>query len=192
MRRVRGLVAGALLATTVQPAFGWGHEGHRLTALVAEHFLTPEAQAQVRDLLGRETLADVASWADDFRQEHPETAPWHFVDIPSTATSFDRKRDCPVSQTDPASPWRDCATDRILYFEGRVGDADLSRAERAMALKFLVHLIGDVHQPFHMLGDDRGGNNIHVAFLGSQQCGSYRCNLHGVWGRLDYRGAGAE
>jgi S1/P1 Nuclease len=50
-----------------------------------------------------------------------------------------------------------------------------------MALKFVVHLIGDIHQPFHAYGDDRGGNGISVTFLGSATCGSYRCNLHGVW-----------
>jgi hypothetical protein len=72
-------------------------------------------------------------------------------------------------------------TDRILYFEGRLGDPSLSETERATALKFLVHFIGDVHQPFHALGDDRGGNDISVTFLGSATCSSYRCNLHGVW-----------
>jgi len=50
-----------------------------------------------------------------------------------------------------------------------------------MALKFLVHLIGDVHQPFHALGDARGGNDIGVNFMGSTTCGTYHCNLHGVW-----------
>lgn len=72
-------------------------------------------------------------------------------------------------------------TDRILYFEGRLGDTTLSMEERAIALKFLVHFIGDIHQPFHAMGDERGGNNIAVSFMGSNQCGSYKCNLHGVW-----------
>ncbi len=50
-----------------------------------------------------------------------------------------------------------------------------------MALKFLVHFIGDIHQPFHAIGDDRGGNGVSVSFLGSSACGSYKCNLHGIW-----------
>jgi hypothetical protein len=149
--------------------------------LVAEAYLTPEAKAQVAELLKNQSLADVAPWADEYRSTHPETAPWHFVDIPRSAATFDRNRDCPVSATDPKSPWRDCVTDRILYFEGRLGDDSLSPAERAIALKFLVHLIGDIHQPFHAMGDDRGGNNINVTFLGSSQCETYKCNLHGVW-----------
>jgi hypothetical protein len=182
LRVVRGVVLGALLACGLVPqSWAWGREGHRLTALVAEHYLTPETRAAIAQLLGKQTLADVAPWADEYRSDHPETAPWHFVDIPAAEQAYDRKRDCPLPPNDPNSPWRDCVPDRILYFEGRLGDSSLSPQERAIALKFLVHLIGDIHQPFHALGDERGGNNILVNFLGSSQCDSYRCNLHGIW-----------
>jgi hypothetical protein len=132
-------------------------------------------------LLHKESIADIASWADGYRTDHPETGKWHYVDIPGSALTFDRDRDCPLSASDPKSPWRDCVTDRILYFEGRLGDAELSPEERAIALKFVVHLIGDVHQPFHALADDRGGNGIKVTFMGSAQCGTSVCNLHTVW-----------
>jgi hypothetical protein len=185
--RVRSLVVASLcLAVVVPQSWAWGREGHRLTALVAEQYLTPEARAQATALLNGGSLASVASWADEYRTDHPETAPWHYVDIPGSAAGqpelkFDRDRDCPVSAADPKSPWRDCVTDRILYFEGRLGDTSLPAAERAQALKFLVHLIGDVHQPFHAIGDDRGGNGIKVSFLGSPVCGTSQCNLHAVW-----------
>jgi hypothetical protein len=68
-----------------------------------------------------------------------------------------------------------------LYFEGRLGDASLSPSERAIALKFVVHFIGDVHQPFHAFADESGGNGINVTFLGSSICGTFKCNLHSVW-----------
>jgi hypothetical protein len=178
---LRAAITGAFLLCMAAQSWAWGREGHRLTALVAEQYLTPQAKAQVALLLKKESLADVAPWADSYRQDHAETAPWHFVDIPLAQSKFDRNRDCPVSKADPKSPWRDCVTDRILYFEGRLGDTSLSPQERAFALKFLVHLIGDIHQPFHALGDARGGNEIAVSFLGSSQCDSYHCNLHGVW-----------
>jgi hypothetical protein len=183
---VRAAITGVFLLGFATPSsWAWGREGHRLTALVAEAYLTQATKAQIAELLNvkitdKDALADIASWADDYRQGHPETAPWHFVDIPSTEPSYDRKRDCPAS-SDAASPWRDCAADRILYFEGRLADTSLSLQERAIALKFLVHLIGDVHQPFHAIGDARGGNGINITFLGSNQCGTYKCNLHGVW-----------
>lgn len=181
-RVARAIGLGLLVLLTVTPAsWAWGREGHRLTALVAEHYLTPQTQAAVSELLGHETLADVASWADDYRIDHPETGAWHYVDIPRSAKGFDRQRDCPAPAGDPLARWRDCVTDRILYFEQRLADTSLTRRDRAMALKFLVHLIGDIHQPFHAIGDARGGNDIPVVFLGSTQCGEYRCNLHGVW-----------
>jgi hypothetical protein len=184
---LQGALASVMLLCAMTPqGWAWGREGHRLTALVAEQYLTPEAKGRIEELLradshGGETLADIAPWADTYRMEHPETERWHYVDIPKAAATFDRTRDCPVSKTDPKSPWRDCVTDRILYFEGRLGDTSLSLEQRAIALKFLVHLIGDIHQPFHAYGDDRGGNGITVAFLGSSICDSNNCNLHGVW-----------
>ncbi len=184
---MRGLGVGALLLCVATPrSWAWGREGHRLTALVAEAYLTPEAKAEIYELLradstSPETLADIASWADDYRSQHPETAGWHFVDIPKSEAKFDRNRDCPVSASDSKSPWRDCVTDRILYFEGQLADASLSPQDRAIALKFVVHLIGDVHQPFHALGDERGGNRIAVNFMGSNICDTSKCNLHGVW-----------
>lgn len=185
-KRTHSVVLFLLLLPAAAPsAWAWGREGHRLTALVAEQYLTPETKAQVAELLATdkpgETMADIASWADDYRTGHPETERWHFADIPSTAETLDRQRDCPEPKANPTSPWRDCVTDRILYFEGRLGDTSLSLADRAFALKFLVHLIGDVHQPFHTLGDARGGNAIAVNFLGSTQCDNSKCNLHGVW-----------
>lgn len=162
-------------------SWAWGHEGHRLTALVAQTYLTPQTRTAVQELLGKESMADVASWADEYRQSHPETGAWHFADTPSTEEKYNRERDCPVSKTDPASPWRDCVVDRIAYFEMRLGDKTLSHEQRAEALKYLIHLIGDIHQPLHLLGDARGGNDIKVTFMGSALCGSYNCNLHGTW-----------
>jgi hypothetical protein len=181
-RNVRAVVIATCILTFAAPqSWAWGREGHRLTALVAEQYLTPETRAAIAELLHKETLAEVAPWADEYRVTHPETAKWHYVDIPKEQESFDRSRDCPLSETDPKSPWHDCITDRILYFEGRLGDTTLSPQERAIALKFLVHLIGDIHQPFHAIGDDRGGNGISVSFMGSKTCGTFNCNLHGVW-----------
>jgi hypothetical protein len=179
---LRSLTTAALLLCMTTPrTWAWGREGHRLTALVAENYLTPETQAAIKDLLGKDSIADIASWADDYRSQHPETGKWHYTDTPSSAATYDRDRDCPVSAADPASPWRDCVVDRINYFEMRLADKSLPREDRIVALKYIVHLIGDIHQPFHVLGDDRGGNNVTITFMGSTQCGNYKCNLHGTW-----------
>jgi nuclease S1 len=75
--------------------FGWGYEGHEIIALIAEHYMTKPALAEARDLLGGESLDQVASWADEYRHDHPETGPWHYIDIPLDVSRIDMPRDCP-------------------------------------------------------------------------------------------------
>jgi len=163
----------------------WGAQGHRLVALLAAERLTPAARGNVAWLLGAQSLADVSSWADRYVDANYQTFYWHFLNIPPEATSYDRERDCPrqpgVEPGGRGDTWRDCAVDRILYHKARLADTTLDRADRAIALKFLVHFVGDLHQPFHALGVGHGGNDIPVSVFGSETCGSYPCNLHGVW-----------
>ena len=107
------------------------------------------------------------------------------MDIPAGASTYDRDRDCPtqpgVKLGAPNDVWRDCVVDRILFFEGRVGDSHLDGPDRAIALKYLVHFVGDLHQPFHAYGPLKGGNGIPVVVFGSATCGTHNCNLHAVW-----------
>src|SRR5258706_459837 len=142
----------------------WGAQGHRLVALIATERLTPIARQNVLWLLGPQTLADVASWADRYEEGNFQTFFWHFLNIPPRATSYDRDRDCPLQPGVTAGSrndkWRDCAVDRITYNKERVADATLDRADRPVALKFLVHIVGDLHQPFHALGLARGGRRL--------------------------------
>jgi nuclease S1 len=178
--------AGSLLA--------WGSQGHRLVGLIAAERLTPVARAEVRRLLDDQTLADVSSWADSIRSDQQQTYGWHFLNIPPDASAYNRDRDCPraagVSEGSRSDRWRDCAVDRILFWEQRLADAALDRADRAIALKFIVHFIGDLHQPFHTLGVGRGGNDVNVRVFGDANCADegekpFPCNLHSVWdGRL--------
>jgi hypothetical protein len=156
---------------------GWGPQGHRLVAMVAANHLTPAAHQGVKSLLGHESLADVAVWADEYVSDHRETAPWHYVNIPGNSTQYVAGRDCPQ---------HNCVVDRIRDNQERLANRALSRADRAMALKFLVHFVGDLHQPFHAIGLERGGNGIPVSIFGSSTCGRiqsdrFACNLHGLW-----------
>jgi hypothetical protein len=185
----------ALLAPS--PANAWWEQGHRLVGRVAWDHLTPVARANVKALLGTESLADVAAWADVYRPLVNQTFGWHFTDIPGDKTTYDRDRDCPLQPGVKAGSyndkWRDCNTDRILFFEQRVADTRLDPSERAESLKFLVHFVGDIHQPFHATGVEKGGNGIVVTAYGHPTCseftkGAYverpnasKCNLHSVW-----------
>jgi hypothetical protein len=168
----------------------WSPQGHRLVALVAAKHLTRTAQDNVNALLDGATLADISVWADEYLQGNNQTSFWHYVNIPPDAASYDRDRDCPrqpgVAAGSRLDKWRDCVIDRIQYNQERLADRSLDRADRAIALKFLVHLIGDLHQPLHALGVERGGNGIQVNVFGSPTCGyddgaRYPCNLHSVW-----------
>src|SRR5687768_17948044 len=173
---------------------GWGGQGHRLVGLIAAGQLTPAALREVRRLLDGHTLADVSNWADSIRSDQQQTYGWHFVNIPADASGYDRDRDCPraggVAEGSRSDRWRDCAVDRILFWEQRLADVTLDRADRAIALKFLVHFVGDLHQPFHAIGVGRGGNDVQVRVFGEANCADegekpFPCNLHSVWdGRL--------
>ena len=171
--------SAAALAVLLAPVSldGWGPQGHRLVAMVAANHLTPAARQEVRSLLGNETLADVAVWADAYVADHRETAPWHYVNIPLNGSAYVSNRDCPRG---------DCVVDRIRDQQIRLANRSLGRAARATALKFVVHFVGDLHQPFHAIGVERGGNGIPISVFGSSTCGRgdpsrATCNLHGLW-----------
>lgn len=178
------------IAVTAPRLAAWGGQGHRLVALLAAEALTPVARRNVEWLIGPQTLADVSSWADDIRADNAQTGFWHYINIPPDATSYDRDRDCPrqpgVEPDTFGDRWRDCVIDRIAYHQQRVANTALDRADRAIALKFLVHFVGDLHQPYHALGVERGANGVFVSVFGSDNCGSdpsrpAPCNLHSVW-----------
>ena len=182
------LVILASIGTATPQA--WGPQGHRLVAFVATNRLTPAARLNVAWLLGDTSLPDVAVWADQQVADNSQTGLWHYVNVPLDATNYDRNRDCPrqpgILAGSRNDRWRDCVVDRILYNQERLGNTSLDRADRATALKFLVHFVGDLHQPLHALAVARGGNDIPVVAFGSAMCTRadgtpYSCNLHGVW-----------
>ena len=189
MQRLILVTALAWLAA-IDASHAWGSQGHRLVGSIAADRLTPAARNEVRRLLDGRSLADVSSWADTIRSDQQQTYGWHFLNIPADAAGYDRDRDCPraagVAAGSRSDRWRDCAVDRILFWEQRLADATLDRADRAIALKFIVHFIGDLHQPFHTLGVGRGGNDVDVRVFGEANCADegekpFPCNLHAVW-----------
>jgi len=142
--------------------------GHRVVARIAEQHLTPKAEKRLARYLGKEvSLADVALWADEIREEREETKPWHYINLPPDAKTLDLNRDCPGGG---------CITVKLREFEGIARLAVRDKEEVAEALKFAVHLVGDVHMPLHAgYAADRGGNDIPVLFFGEED------NLHAVW-----------
>jgi hypothetical protein len=152
-------------------AWAWGSEGHRIIADIAWDHLNDATLKSLRPFLGNNDLASISTWADDIRNNRSETGPWHYVDIPPDSGGYDPKY-CPDDN---------CVVARINQFARILGDPEQPFAVRSEALKFLVHFVGDLSQPFHAMADARGGNDIHVTVFGSAQCGEYPCNLHSVW-----------
>lgn len=174
----------ALIAVRTAPALAWGVEGHEVTALVAEHFLEPAAKKKLdallasdHDTLTKPDLASRAVWADKFRDSDRNTTKvhylatqnWHFVDIELSAPNFDEAcfNHPAVPTGTPASkgPAKSCVADKIEQFRAELKDPRTAKAERLLALKFLLHFVGDIHQPMHAVDNhDRGGNSVPVLF----------------------------
>jgi hypothetical protein len=172
------VVAFAVLMPLGQ-AFGWGSEGHSIVAEIAQRRLNDAAAAAVGKLLDKASLASVASWADDIRNDNGATFNWHFVDIPINSDVLDRARDC---KSDPRG---DCIVAELerLRNELRCGADDVAKRD---ALKFAVHFVGDIHQPLHTVLEDLGGNGIPVTvtmlgFTGKKDDPPQPDNLHTVW-----------
>lgn len=145
-----------------------------MVAQLAQKQLTPAASAEVERLLavqGAHRLAHIAMWADDLRGSDPalfkRTSRLHFVKFHSADCRYDPPRDCPHGE---------CAVAAIGRYAAILGDRSRTDAERAQALDFVVHLVGDLHQPLHASsGDDAGGNDFQVRWHG------HGTNLHAVW-----------
>jgi nuclease S1 len=157
----------ALPGSTPAPAALWYDLGHRVVADIAERRLTPEAARAVRNILGGQRLSDASVWADNIKQYRHDADPLHYVNIPLGATAYDAKRDCPHGKCIIAA----IASDRQV-----LANPAASMLDRAEALRFLIHFIGDLHQPLHVADNgDRGGNRRVVYLEGDSM------NLHQVW-----------
>jgi nuclease S1 len=166
----RSIVLALLACVSPQPAFAWGREGHQVVANIAQARLSPAARQAVDRLLHGATLASVAVWADVYGTTHPETTRWHYVDIPLNGGHYDTERDCvPTLHGDCII----AALDRSVSI---LRDATRSETERTDALKFAIHLVGDLHQPLHSSNNnDQGGVDTWVTFFG------VGTSLHSLW-----------
>lgn len=185
------VVGGVLVAGLLQvsPAHAWSELGHRLVAELAEQRLSREARAEVRQLLaeeGQQGLGGIASWADALRQQDPPlfkvSQKWHFINPVQGNCAFVMERDCPDGE---------CIVAAINAQWRLLADRSQPQDVRRNALKFVVHFVGDLHQPLHSGGrDDRGGNAFQVNLRQSspaQRAGEggrtveSGTNLHTVW-----------
>ncbi len=160
------LCAVALTLSLPRNAHAWAQNGHRVIGELAERYLEPEVRARVRELLDGRGLAEIGNWADDIRS-FPVwdcAQPFHYVTIEPGA-----------EYPDQGVPEGD-AIEAVVYYTDVLMDSGAPVDARQTALKFLVHFIGDLHQPLHVgRGCDRGGNQVKVEWFGEA------ANFHNVW-----------
>lgn len=175
---VRTILAALLMLLAPSNAYAWGQTGHRVTGAIAEPMLNRHAGREVRAILGNETLAEASTWPDEMRS-NPDafwqrTAnPWHYVTVPSRR-----------SYSDVGAPPEGDAVMALRQFAVTLRDPNATREQRQLALRFMVHIIGDLHQPLHAgNGTDEGGNQVQVTLFRQPT------NLHAVWdsGLIDRR-----
>ena len=174
--RFQFCMALILLAVNVPDSAAWGPQGHRVIGLIADGHLKSEVKELIAEKFNINSLADVATWADRTRKKRKEESSWHYTNIEEGQWTYNAERDCPD---------RACVTEKIHEFSGILVDRSTSLRERKDALKFLVHFVGDVHQPLH-LGNlkDRGGGTLRFLYKGKV------ASLHYLWdgGLIDWGG----
>ena len=185
----------ALILSLAQgrPALAWGDEGHQIIALVAQSFMEPDVRKRVTALLAADTdtltahdVASEATWADKYRDANIDdsrarTRQWHFVDIEISAPNFDtacfNRPPVPAGKTAAGGVAEDCVVDKIQEFAAELANPATDLEEQVTALKFVLHFVGDMHQPLHSSDDnDRGGNDKRVSATGLSAG-----NLHHFW-----------
>lgn len=171
-------VANVALSLVLLPisAWAWGHDGHKIVAVIAADNLNPAAQSHVASILGvppdKSAIAyamEIASTIPDskFREEDGRTAPWHFVNICLQDDRRDVAARCPRGN---------CVTGKIDEYSKRLKQGTYDRWGAAGDLAFLIHFVGDIHQPLHAANDaDRGGNCVMVDSRSREK------DLHAVW-----------
>ena len=175
LKRAAALLACLLITA---PALAWGTDGHYILTWIAEQRLTPEARRQVQQLLGDESMIKASLWADRIKDQRPETRTWHYINVPRGTRRVDREKHSPDTGSVLTCIHQSTAVLR---------NPDASHAARAEALRFLIHMVGDVHTPLHVShAEDRGGNTITVFYRGEQT------NLHALWDSGLIRGRSSD
>ncbi len=185
---------GGLLGA--QPAHAWGCKGHQTVASIAERHLTPEARQMVQKLLGdnpvdpklrrwcgnatTDLLVDASTWPDDVRNER-KNGPWHYIDIPRGKHKGELAEYCGAEG---------CVTRAIEEQRAILKDKSADPMKRAEAIRYLVHFVGDMHQPLHAITNaDNGGNCVPVKYFRHEPLPNllhperedYSPNLHQIW-----------
>lgn len=172
MKTLKQTVAIIFLLLITQFSFAWGTNGHRIIAEIAERHLTKKAKKNIKKIYGDQKLAYWANWPD-FIKSNPDfdfASSWHYVNIPGNLNYDDFLFAMEQSSDD------NMYKRALILIDELKNDKNLSALEKQQKLSFLIHIIGDSHQPMHVgRAEDLGGNKITVDWFGK------RTNIHSVW-----------
>ena len=149
----------------------WGLLGHRIVGQIAESYLTPTAKKAISKILGTESLAMAANWADFIKSDTTMSyiSKWHYVDVNGGMSNAEFQA---YLKADTIAD----AYTKLNFLIKELKNKQLSHDKKVMYLRLLIHIVGDIHQPLHVgHPDDEGGNKIKVTWLGTPT------NLHSVW-----------
>jgi hypothetical protein len=160
------VVLGMLATLAACPALAWGPVGHRIAGDLAQQRLCPAARTNVKSLGAGESLAELGGWADQIRDE-PEwrnSRPWHYMDLADLPTGAGLA-EARAAIDKHAHPHEGDVLEALARYSKVLADPKTPRAERAEALRFVVHFVVDIHQPLHVgRPSDHGGNDVQVVF----------------------------
>lgn len=167
----RSIIIALLFFYLPSQSFAWGILGHRIVGEIANSYLTSKASKEIKKILGNESIAIASNWADFIKSDssYKYLNEWHYAD-------FDKGLN--AEQMYSALP-KDTAVDaftRLNFLITQLKNKSLPQNEKLLYLRMLIHIVGDIHQPFHVSGNgDRGGNDIKVTWFGQPS------NIHRVW-----------
>lgn len=164
------LLLAVLLALAPAPALAWGKTGHRVIGTIAARLVSRHTRHEIHRILGPEGIAEASTWPD-FERSNPdafwqkEAGPYHYVTVPAGKT-----------YAEVGAPPEGDAVTALAKFVRTVRDPAASRDDKALALRFIIHIVGDLHMPLHAgNATDKGGNDVKVHFFREES------NLHAVW-----------
>lgn len=164
---IGGLLASVLAMTTISRAHAWGQKGHDVTVYIAEQHFTPATAKAVSEIFNGMSPVYWANWLDNasHTDEYAYSKTWHYKNVDADKSYW----------TQPDQPGGDIIQALRMNI-GILADSTKTKPQKELALKMVVHLMGDLHQPMHMgRSTDRGGNNVRVKYFGRD------ANLHGIW-----------
>lgn len=168
---MKNLLTLVLLVSFQLQALGWGVTGHRVVGEIADHHLSRKARREIAKLLGHESLAMASNWADFIKSDpqYDYAGPWHYVNAPDNLNLQEFSK--VIAGMEQPNAYK-----ILMQLSDELKNPSGPAEERIRALKFIIHIVGDIHQPMHVGREsDLGGNRIQITWFG------HPGNLHRLW-----------